>query len=211
MAPTAECPNPDDAAAKWQVLDRRTVYSSWWVELHIDSVRLNDGRVIEHEVVVSPQDAAGMVVVNDQHELLMIYRHRFIPDTWAWELPAGLVDPGESPEEGAVRECLEETGHHVADVEPLTAWFPSSGFSNQRFHAFLARSVVDVNEPTELNEAISIEWRPAEVVAEELLAGNIPDGFAQVALMRAFAQLGWVLHGGGLDTRQVRQQAKVES
>ena len=47
----------------------------------------------------------------------------------------------------------------MADVEPLTSWFPSSGFSNQRFHAFLARTVVDVNEPTELNEAISIEWQ----------------------------------------------------
>ena len=116
MAATDERLHPNDAASEWEVLGRRTVYASWWVELHVDSVRLNDGRVIEHEVVVSPQDAAGMVVINDQRDILMIYRHRFIPDTWAWELPAGRVDPGEAPIDGAVRECLEETGYRVADV-----------------------------------------------------------------------------------------------
>ncbi len=164
---------PHDAASEWQVLDRRTVYASWWVELHVDTVRLNDGRVIEHEVVVSPQDAAGMVVVNDQRELLMIYRHRFIPDTWAWELPAGRVDPGRDADRGRGPGMSRgDRTFKSADVEPLTSWFPSSGFSNQRFHAFLARTVLGVQEPTELNEAISIEWRPAEVVAKELIAGE---------------------------------------
>ncbi len=193
------------------MLDRRTVYASWWVELHVDSVRLNDGSIIEHEVVVSPQDATGMVAINDEREVLMIYRHRFITDVWAWELPAGRVDPGETPIVGAVRECLEESGHLVGDVEPLTSWFPSSGFSNQRFHAFLARTVLEVHDPTEENEAIKIEWRPAELVAKELLAGEIPDGFAQVALMRAFAQMGWVLNGRGLDTNNIRRQHRTEA
>ena len=130
-----------------------------------------------------------MVVVNEHLEVLMIFRHRFIPDTWGWELPAGLVEPGESPIDAATRECLEESGHLVSQIQPLTSWYPSSGFTNQRFHAFLARSVVRVEEPTEQNEAIRVEWRSIDVVARDLANGSIPDGFAQLALLRAFAQL----------------------
>ena len=87
----------------WQRLSRRTVYSSWWVELHLDQMRLNDGRVIEHEVIHSPREASGVAVINSERGVLMIYRHRFIPDTWGWELPAGVIDPGEDATQAASR------------------------------------------------------------------------------------------------------------
>jgi 8-oxo-dGTP pyrophosphatase MutT (NUDIX family) len=182
-----------DDPRTWEVLSRRSVYESWWVELHIASVRLNDGRVIDHEIVVAPEGAAGMVAINEHDEILMIYRHRFISDTWGWELPAGRIEPGEAPRDGAIRECLEETGYAVADVTPLTSWHPSSGFSDQRFHAFLARSVESMTEPTEVNEAMEIAWRPADDVAADLLDGRIPDGFTQMAMMWAFSEMGWPL------------------
>lgn len=179
-----------DNAQTWERLGRRTVYSSWWVELHIDKMRLNDGRIIDHEVVSSPRDAAGVVVVDDDRGVLMIYRHRFIPDTWGWELPAGVVDPGETPIEAAARECVEEAGFEPGDLEHLSSWRPSSGFTDQQFHVFLARDGTDIGGPVEVNETLAVEWRSFEQIATDLSSGAIPDGFSQMGLIWAFSRLG---------------------
>ena len=184
--------------AIWQRLDRRTVYSSWWVELHVDRMRLNDGKIIDHEVVVSPREATGVVAIDPECGVLMIYRHRFIPDTWGWELPAGVIDPGESAEAAAARECEEETGHRPGPLTHLTSWCPTSGFSDQRFHVYLATSAEEIGPPEEANEAVAVEWRPIEQVADDLRCTRIPDGFTQMGLLWAFAHTGRadLLRGG---------------
>ncbi|MFW2381054.1 MAG: NUDIX hydrolase [Acidimicrobiales bacterium] len=179
----------DQPDHEWEVLGRRTVHASWWLELHLDRVRLNDGRIIEHEVVVSPRDASGAVVV-DGDRVLMIYRHRFITGAWGWELPAGVVDPGETPEEAAARECVEESGFRPGTLRHLTTWHPSSGFTDQTFHVYLATSATEVGPPTETNEAIRVEWRTFDQIRNDHRCGRIPDGFTQVGLAWAAARLG---------------------
>lgn len=160
------------------------------MELHLDRMRLNDGSVIEHEVVVSPRGASGVVVAHPDRGILLIYRHRFIPDTWGWELPAGVIDPGETAEEAARRECEEEAGYRPGPLRHLTSWHPSSGFSNQTFHVFLSESAEGDGRPTDLNEASFVAWRQFDDVAADLISGRIPDGFTQVGLLWAFSVTG---------------------
>ena len=76
----------------------RTVYSSWWVTIRVDDVEKPDGSHTEHEVIRGP-DAAGVVVLHPERGILMIWRHRFMPDTWGWEIPGGAIDEGESAEQ----------------------------------------------------------------------------------------------------------------
>jgi len=70
---------------------------------------LPGGERFDHHAVRYPQPAAGTIVRDPDRGVLLIWRHRFITDTWGWEIPAGRSEPGESPEEAAVRETIEET------------------------------------------------------------------------------------------------------
>ena len=158
----------------------REVYSSWWLSLRIDDVEKPDGSHTEHEVVRGP-DAAGMVMMDDRRGILMIWRHRFMPDTWGWEIPGGAVDPGESPEATAVREAYEETGWEVTGpVRCLSTHHPSVGLVNQTFSIFSTSHVRHIGDPPDVNEAVSVEWRSFETVASDLRGGAISDGFTQL-------------------------------
>lgn len=168
----------------------REVYSSWWMTLRIDDVEKPDGSHTEHEVVRGP-DAAGMVVLDPERGMLMLWRHRFLPDTWGWEIPGGAMDPGETPEVAARRECLEETGWSVeGPVRHLSTHHPSVGLVNQTFHLFLASSAVRQGPPEDQNEAAHVEWRPVEQVAAELRSGVVSDAFSQLGVALALAVTG---------------------
>lgn len=168
----------------------RTVYSSWWLSLTLDRVEKPDGSIVDHEVVRGP-DAAGMVVVNEARQILMIWRHRFMPDTWGWEIPGGAVDSGESPAEAARRECLEETGWEVSgDAVHLGRHHPSCGLVSQTFDLYLAGQAEWRHDPADRNEAARVAWRSAEEVADDLGQGRISDGFTLLAITLSFIRMG---------------------
>lgn len=77
------------------------------MNLWLTDVETPDGHRWEHHVVKMRHLA---VVVNKRREVLMMWRHRFITDAWAWELPMGLIEEGETPAEAAAREVLEGEG-----------------------------------------------------------------------------------------------------
>jgi hypothetical protein len=95
---------------KWTVHGRRTLYESDWVNLSLEDVELAEGRRLEHHVIRMPRQSVAVVVRDDADRVLLLWRHRFITDTWGWEIPAGWADPGEAAEDAARREVEEETG-----------------------------------------------------------------------------------------------------
>ena len=60
-----------------------------------------------------------VVILDDRDQVLMLWRHRFVPDRWGWELPGGLVDEGEEPAAAANRELAEETGYRAGRLEQV--------------------------------------------------------------------------------------------
>lgn len=111
-----------------------------------------DGRRWEYHVV-RLRHLAVAAVVNDRQEVLMMWRHRFIADSWAWELPMGLVEELETPEEAGAREVLEETGWRPGLIKPLVYAEPDNGITDStrcgRTRSFRGRSGVGraVHEP----------------------------------------------------------------
>ncbi|MET7727710.1 NUDIX hydrolase [Streptomyces mirabilis] len=144
---------------EWKTHGERQIYTNPWVNLCLVDVQQPDGRRWEYHVV-RLRHLAVAAVVNDRQEVLMMWRHRFITDSWAWELPMGLVEEGETPEEAAAREVLEETGWRPGPIKPLIYAEPANGITDSQHHVFRADGATYEGPPTEKNESDRIDWIP---------------------------------------------------
>jgi len=165
----------------------RPLYRSDWVTLSLVDVELPSGARFDHHVVRMPRDAAATVMLDAEERVLLLRRHRFITDTWGWEVPAGGIDDGETAAEAAIREAVEESGWRPGPLRELGRYFPSNGLCDQAFHVFLAEGAEHVGEPTTPDEVERVEWLPLAQVPELAARGEIGDGFSLTALLWARA------------------------
>jgi 8-oxo-dGTP pyrophosphatase MutT (NUDIX family) len=163
----------------------RSLYESDWVNLRLADVELPGGRRVEYHVVRHPRAAVSAVVFDSARGVLMLWRHRFITDTWGWEVPAGGIDDGETPEDAAAREALEETGWRPGPLRALGAYYPSNGRSDERFHVFVAEGAEYEGEPSDTSEAERIAWVSLAELREHIAAGRVRDGFSLTSVLWA--------------------------
>ncbi|WP_342775091.1 NUDIX domain-containing protein [Nonomuraea diastatica] len=127
-------------------------------------MELPDGRHLGHRLVRTAPGAR--VVVTDGHDrVLLIWRHRFITDTWGWEIPLGRIDEGEMPIAAAAREVEEETGWRPGPLRPLLSVQPLNGLSDSLHHVYRAESATRVGPPAD----------PAHDPGRRLLLPDLPD------------------------------------
>lgn len=169
---------------RWQTFGERTVYDSPWVRLDLVDVEIPGHGRVDHHVLRFPRPAVGVVVHDPDRGVLLLHRHRFITDSWGWEVPAGGVDPGEEPAEAAVRECREETGWAPGPLTAMGAYYPSNGISDQQFMLWRADGARHEGDPTDPAESSRVEWVPLDEARELVLAGQVTDGMSLTALLR---------------------------
>ena len=172
---------------RWTVHGERPVYDSEWVCLSLVDVELPDGQRFDHHVVRMPAQASGVVITDPERGVLLLWRHRFITDTWGWEIPAGRIEIGETPEQAAARETLEETGWRPGPLTRMGSYAPSNGSSDQMFHVFVADGAEHVGEPSDIGESERIEWVPVAEVRRLIADGAFTDGLSLTALLWALA------------------------
>ncbi|MEQ4716910.1 NUDIX domain-containing protein [Nonomuraea sp. B19D2] len=142
---------------RWQVHSERSLYADQWLDIRLAEVELPDGRRLDHRLVRTAP-AAGAVVTDDQDQVLLIWRHRFITDSWGWEIPLGRVDEGEMPREAAAREVEEETGWRPGPLRPLLSIQPTNGLADSLHHVYHADSATHIGPPADPWEADRVEW-----------------------------------------------------
>ena len=172
---------------QWRVHGEHTLYSSFWIDLRLVDVELPDGDRFPHHVVRMHRDAVGVVVSDAERGLLLIHRHRFVTDTWGWEIPAGAVDEGETLEEAAVRETVEETGWRPGPLRPIGWSYPSNGLMDQRFSYFLADGATFVRE-VDSPEVARVAWIPVDEVRRLVGSDELCDGLSVSGLSLALAK-----------------------
>ncbi|HWQ14234.1 MAG TPA: NUDIX domain-containing protein [Roseiflexaceae bacterium] len=174
----------------WTVLGRETIYTSPWVRLHRDDVRLPDGTVIAgHHVVDFPRPAVAVVPVGGDGRVLLIEHYRFITDTFGWELPAGVVDAGEDEAAAAARELREEAGATAARLEYLGRFHPINGSTNGTFHVYIGHGAAQDGTIADTNEVLGAAWFEPDVIWGMLERNEILDGLSLTGLLWYLARL----------------------
>lgn len=170
----------------WTVHGEREVYDSDWVRVGLADISQPDGTRFEHHVVWFPAPAMTVLLDDAGQNVLMAWRHRFAPDIWNWELPGGIVDEGESPEEAASRELIEETGYRPRQLKHLITFEPAVGMLRNPHHVFVSHGAEKVGEPTEENEG-KFEWVPLADVPNLIRDGKILNSGSLVGLLHVLA------------------------
>jgi 8-oxo-dGDP phosphatase len=166
---------------QWQTHGERAIYESPWVWLGQVDVQPPGGDRYWHHVV-RLRRAAVMALLDDQARVLLIWRHRFVPDRWGYELPGGLVDDGEEPAQAAARELREETGYRAGQVEYLVRFQPMPGTVDSEHYVFTGRDPERIGEPTDPAEAARVEWVPLASIPALISEGRIWNAGSLTAL-----------------------------
>lgn len=168
--------------------ERKTLYSGRIVTLHIDRVELPNGAECELEIVKHPGGAA--IVALDEHMRVCLLRQfRYAADGWIWELPAGKLEPHESPETTAKRELQEEAGVTAKCWDSLGTVLSSPGVFSEVIHLYMARNLGHARQQHEIHEAIEVHWMPFDEVYARAITGEIRDAKTLAGLLRA---RGWL-------------------
>ncbi|TCK20014.1 NUDIX hydrolase [Pseudonocardia endophytica] len=175
-----------DGSGRWVVHGERAIYESRWVSLGLADVSVPSGERYEHHTVTAPPGAMTVAVDDEGEHVLLTWRHRFVPDVWGWEVPAGIVDDGESPIDAAIREMREETGYRPRSIEHMVTFEPMVGAARNAQHVFLARGVEWVGDATELNEGTA-EWVALAEVPELVAKGKVVDAGTLVGLLHVLS------------------------
>lgn len=99
-----------------------------------------DGKIIEEMHVLDyPKEGVGVVVINDEGNILLEYAYRYHSGNDGWEIPSGGIDKGESVIEAGKREVKEEAGYDTTDHKLIYTYNPSNGSSNQVLHVVFCK------------------------------------------------------------------------
>ncbi|MGW4345177.1 NUDIX domain-containing protein [Streptomyces sp. NPDC004690] len=170
----------------WRIHGERDLYDNRWVKLQLWDVEPPGLERFEHHVV-RLQHVAITAVLDDQDRVLMMWRYRFVPRQFGWELPGGIVDADEDPSETALREVVEETGWRPRALEHVVTYQPMVGMVDSPHEIFVAHGAEKVGEPTDLEEAGHIEWVPLADVPGLMARGELMGSGTLVALLHILA------------------------
>lgn len=164
--------------------ERTLIHRGSKFDFEMVSIRMPGGRTIRREVVRHP-GAVAIVPLLPDGRVVLIRNYRIALEAWEWEIPAGTMSPGESPESCAARELIEETGHRAGRIRPLAAYHTTPGMTDEVMHAFVADDLVHVGQHLEEDEAIEVRPIPAGEALAMIERGELRDGKSMTALLLA--------------------------
>jgi ADP-ribose pyrophosphatase len=162
-------------------LSHRVGYRGRLLTLEVDHVVEPGGVEVDREVVRHPGSAV-ILPITVGGDLVLVRQYRYAVGEFLWEVPAGHMNAGESPEEAARRELVEETGYYPRRLQKLLDFYPAPGFTDEKLHLFRATELEERGARPEEDENIEIRLFPVNEVLRMASARGIRDAKTLVAL-----------------------------
>jgi ADP-ribose pyrophosphatase len=134
--------------------------------------------------VVRHAGSAVMMAVDEKKRILLVRQYRLPAGKLLWELPAGKLDPGETPLQAARRELAEETGYRARKWTKLASFWVSPGYVQERMHIYLATGLTAGAATPMDDERIEARWFTAREVRAMIASGRIEDAKTMVGFFK---------------------------
>jgi ADP-ribose pyrophosphatase len=157
-----------------QTLESSLVYEGAFLRIYRDRVRCPDGHVGVREFVRHP-GAVMIAALLDDGRVVLERQFRYPLARSFVELPAGKIDPGETPLACARRELLEETGYRAGRWRHLGGFHNAVGYSDEKIEVFLARDLVFEGGATDAGEVIEVFTAPWRDLLDWVRTGTVTD------------------------------------
>lgn len=163
-----------------KTLKSEQIYAGRVVNLRVDTVSLPGGVRKRREIVAHPGAAAIVPIINEA--VLLVEQYRKAVERKTLEIPAGTLEVGESAEECAMRELIEETGFQAAKLDKLIEFYPSPGFSSEIIHIFKA---IGLKRVSGADAELPIHFVRLRELLMRIRSGEIKDGKTVIGVLMA--------------------------
>lgn len=149
-----------------------------------------EGDITYQREVVHHPGSAVIVPIFDDGTVALVRQYRHPAVRYLLEIPAGTLERGERPEEGAARELEEELGHVAGQLEKLSEFFVSPGFCEEKMWVYLATKLTATKQRLEDDELLEIVHLSMRQALEMITDGEIQDAKTIIGLILAAPRVG---------------------
>ncbi|MBC8032467.1 MAG: NUDIX hydrolase [Pyrinomonadaceae bacterium] len=171
-----------------QILKSVEIFRGRVFEVTLDTIREGD-TTYEREVVHHPGSAV-IIPIFDDGTIALVRQYRHPAVRYLLEAPAGTLERGEAPEEGAARELEEELGFVAGRLEKLTEFFVSPGFCEEKMWVYLATEMTQTEQRLEDDEIVEVVRIPFSQALSMITTGEIDDAKTIIGVMLAAPRVG---------------------
>lgn len=171
----------------FETLHSETIYHGRAFDVRKDQVRLPDGNVA-HLDIVDHQPSITLLPMDDKGSIWFVRQYRYPAQHYLLELPAGVIEAGETPEDCAHREVREEIGMAAENLENIGEFFLAPGYSTEYMYVFKATGLIPAPLQRDADEFLTVERFSPDEVMQLVADGHIRDckSLAALFLSRLF-------------------------
>jgi len=158
----------------WETIESKKKADFPLFKVFEDVVKLPNGLKLDYYLIKKIPVVVVLPIISNK--IVMVKQYRYPIKSESLELPAGHVWPDEAPEECAARELKEETGFTAGKIEKILEYHPSTEYSNQIYHIYIAENLEDGEINREKYEIIDVEILEKDLTIKKIMNGDITDG-----------------------------------
>ena len=164
-------------------LSSEKIYDGVILHVRKDKVLLQNGKEAVREVL-DHNGAAAVVAFDDEGKLLMVKQYRYPMGEYLLEIPAGKIDEGETPEQCAARELVEETGFRAGKLTSLGVMYPAAAYTREAVYIYYGEQLTAEKQNLDEDEFLTVEHIEFGEALRMVMAGEIRDAKTQIAILK---------------------------
>jgi 8-oxo-dGTP pyrophosphatase MutT (NUDIX family) len=169
----------------WKTLSTREIYKNKWMRLREDIAELPNGQTTVYGVCEFGE-CVGVLPFIDGQNVLLVRQYRYVPqENHRWEMPTGGLHPGETPEQAAQRELMEEGGYCADQLTWISTYYPSKSICHETAYLYIGRNLASAKALSDETESFERAVFPFEEALRMVETSEIRDSMTVIAVLHA--------------------------